>query len=278
MEPQDINPGFLTPTAVKALRSLMEAVRYNTQRLDQLTGQSEIDVPAKLTAYDADTEAYSWVEQWYDSDGSRVDYEGGRSGGPSYMPAYAVGNGIAPEDWEFPIEVRLRPRINTAQGVIYEFPWNCSCNDGGSRSGSIPGSGSSGSGSASGSTYLVPNECCDVDLPSVLYGAFTGTGFGPVNLTLTYDGVSYWVSEEYTIASCGVTVKVRVGCVERVPGFGYTFDFSIINPVDNSSYGVGTQVIYGCDPFVSAGPLTSSSLLALGCPETYGLTVVSDEP
>lgn len=273
MEPQDINPGFLTPTAVKALRSLMETVRYNTQRLDQLTGQSEIDVPAKLTAYDADTGAYSWVEQWYDSDGNREDYDGGRSGNSDYMPAYAVGNGVAPEDWEFPIEVRLRPRINTALGVVYEFPWNCSCNDGGSRSGSIPGSGSgsnSGSGASSGSTYDV--FCDGQPIPSVFYVTF-GSDFAYMGtVEVEYDsGQNAWVSGELNSVCPPQKMQAYFYCNAGVFEGGIRY----YNGAE-VSYKVPDTISY--DPFYADWEPYTESVLPCGGTFLFSYTATKDMP
>lgn len=268
MEPQDITPGFLTASAVKSLRSLMEAVRYNTQRLDQLTGQSEIDVPAKLTAYDSETGAYSWVEQWYDSDGNREDYDGGRSGGPDYMPAYAVGNGVAPEDWEFPIEVRLRPRINTSLGVVYEFPWNCSCNDGGSASGSIPGSNS-------GSVYYI--TCGGIDTPSVLYATF-GSDFssiGTIEITY-YPDIGRWKSG-YLTGPCGSTVSIELFCNGNPdPDFTLYLNNTLGETTSNVFTGYDTAT---GNPFYSEFNGTGINLTVFGCTSvSFSVTITEDMP
>lgn len=269
MNPQDVNIGFLSSSAVRTLREAIELAKRNQDRIDQWSGQNEIDVPAKLTAYDSATGAYSWVEQWFDSDGNRVDYEGGRSGGPDYMPAYAIGNGIAPDSWEFPIEVRLFPRINTSQGVVYEFPWNCSCNDGGSNSGSA-------SGSASGSTYLV--SCNDEQVPSVLYATFGGdfAYLGTLEITYNTDPLYLgWASGLFNIPCDGSGDQLHY-FVMRCIGDG-TFSLSLCYyigfPCDGAT---GTPDSYS--PFYVAG--SDPTMFLPGCfiSRNFSVVVTEDMP
>lgn len=122
-----ITPGFLTRSAAETIRHTIDVTESNRRELNDLLIYVNDSLPAKLTAYTSGSGSgatgggpYSWVEQWFLTDGTREDLPSGRSGNADWQPAYAVGGGGIITT--FPVEVWLRRRVTTAlMGPVYEF-------------------------------------------------------------------------------------------------------------------------------------------------------------
>jgi hypothetical protein len=126
---------ILTSTGAAVLQGGLEEAERTRRDLDRLLIGLPREFPAKLTAYDSATGRWSWTLQAYDRDGRRRDAYATVTGSPTYAPAYAVGNGIAPPP-AWPVEVWLRFRVRIdGIGPVYEFDWQCACDGGYSGSG-----------------------------------------------------------------------------------------------------------------------------------------------
>ncbi len=255
ISPESITPGFLSESAAETLREAINATEQNEADIILLQTVQIDDFPAKITAYDAPSTAYSWSEQYYDASGRRIDYPGGgRVGTSTYSPAYACGNGIPPT--VFPVEVWLRRRVSTAIGPVYEFDWNCSC-----------GSTYSGGGGGGGGT--IQTDCCPDMLPATLYLIF-GTGvfesFPPVTLTF---GGGAWVG---TLEACSGTVTFSWACTDVMgtPTWVMTTSGAATNTTD-------VTLILNCNPFLVNGGSTITSADP-GCVGTQSYFVAEVSP
>jgi hypothetical protein len=127
--PERILPGFLTPHGAAALQAGLEQAEETRRDLERDPRDWDDEFPAKITAWDETEGRASWTRQTYDSDGRRIDDPLGVTGSPSYMPAYPVGNGLMPPP-SFPVEVWMRRRVvNATLGPVYEFDWQCACDE-----------------------------------------------------------------------------------------------------------------------------------------------------
>ena len=121
IDPTSITPGFLSASAAETLQQAAE-MTVEHGRLLAMFDDTELDhFPARLTAYDSTSGAYSWSECAYDATGQRYVPTGARTGSPSWNPAYPIGSAAPPSS--YPVDVWLRRRIVFSGGVSFEFDW-----------------------------------------------------------------------------------------------------------------------------------------------------------
>jgi hypothetical protein len=148
-------PGPLSPGDADALSRLAAQVGQLQGRVERSAALAIERFPALWTAYDVATGRGSWTEQWFDAGGDRVTRVGGRTGTPTFMPAYPVGGGAIPSfaaggsgsGAVAGVEVELRRRIvatdtGVSLGPVYEFDW--------------PDSGTGGGGSGTAGSVITP--------------------------------------------------------------------------------------------------------------------------
>lgn len=118
-----ISPGFVTISGANAINSAAQKATEAVSRLDRAAQISDDHFPAKLTAYDSGTGAWSWTRQAFDADGDRYDHPSGQTGSPTFAPAYAIGYTHL-DTPTFPVEVWLERRmLSGTDGPVYEFVW-----------------------------------------------------------------------------------------------------------------------------------------------------------
>ena len=157
----NIQPIFLTPTDAEKIGQSIDAVEALRRQVVEGNQTQLQEIPAKLTAYDSTTGAFSWTRQIWDSVGQRVDNPNGQTGTPTHSPAYAIGNGD-PTALTFPVEVMLRKTVNTITlQTVYEFDLN-----GTSESGSTVEIGEPRSSGVTPPTNYLDWGIVDIDVPT----------------------------------------------------------------------------------------------------------------
>lgn len=205
--PPVLRPGFVTPRAAQALQGAAHQAEAARRELERLTRQVAGSFPVKLTAWGFDSVsglgAASWTRQIYDTNMLRIDDPNTLTGGPGWMPAFAVGDGPMPPADGFPVEVMLNYRCVRAHGdPVFEFDWACGC------------AATSGSGSGSGGG--IATDCCAESIPSTLHATITGTGgtacpsFDGAVITINHvNGLQIWSG---SASLGGYTMRVSLQC------------------------------------------------------------------
>ncbi len=238
---------LITTSQAETLRRFIRQASEQRGQISRLSDNATDILPAKLTAYDSSSGAYSWTEQYYDANGLRITKPGGRTGTPAYSPAYPFGNNITAT--VFPIEVTLRRTVSTAIGPVYEFPWSCGC-------ASIPGP-----------LPPIPG-CCDVLTTDTLYLTFTGQNAFLGAMTLTFQeqacyhvnpGVDESIQGSYfgTLDGLCGPVWACLGCRYINTGTGYLTEY-VLNfgtgtyPGPDSLTAGHSVALFSCSPFLAS--------------------------
>lgn len=167
-----IQPGPLSPLAAKELTAALADLSRLQTEVKRIVLPGEKEFPAKWTAatFNATINNYvcTWIEEYWNSNGQRVNKPGGRFGNTTISPAFPAGNGLIPPA-AFPVQVMMReaslaidPDTSDPWGMTYYFDWNCTC-------------GGSGSGSGSGGGGDVTTACCSNAIPATLHATITTT-------------------------------------------------------------------------------------------------------
>lgn len=226
-----ISPGFLTPSAAKAIDEAIASASRAEHELQRQLEPLADEFPAKITAYDGATGRCSWTMRSYNANGLRTDHPNGRTGTTTRNPAYPTGNGEMPPE-AFPVDVWLRKRgfVHSLGGPVYEFDWHCACTP-----------EQSGSGSGGGS---IETNCCPNRIAESLYATIVvnsgACDLDGLSLPLTYVGNSTWRSDIFT--GCGFECYLEVAC----ESFNWRIEF-----MGTCGDGVGsTTPTASCDPFM----------------------------
>jgi len=248
MDPH-IFPGFLTPSAARALEQAAAQAEHADYELQRNIEPVPDEFAAKITAYDGATGRCSWTMRSYNASGLRVDHPNGRTGTTTRNPAYPVGNGVMPPT-AFPVDVWLRSRgfVGSLGGPVYEFDWICGCNP-------------DPVGSSGGS---IETDCCpSAPTPSVLTATTTSTctDLNGLTVTVTHDGADW----EGQFTAGGKTWNMTVYCSSG------TWKAQIVNLTDLCGGTPGDFTVDSCDPLL----LSNASVALVACGGCTGNVIVT---